>query len=68
MFYFNSYKTEMELVTPLDLEGEGELIKGRVVFLKVPDWMVYVYGSAIIFLTISFAALVSFWFNSGGMG
>ena len=65
MFYFNSYKTEMELVTT---DGNKEVVKGRVVFLKVPDWMVYVYGSAIIFLTISFAALVSFWFNSGGMG
>ena len=36
MFYFNSYKTEMELVTT---DGNKEVVKGRVVFLKLPAWV-----------------------------
>jgi hypothetical protein len=56
MFYFNSYKTEMELVTPSN--GENELIQGRVVFLKLPNWIVFTFGTVIIGLAITLAALV----------
>ena len=36
MFYFNSYKTEMESVTT---DGNKEVVKGREEFLKLPAWV-----------------------------
>ena len=56
MFYFNSYKTEMELVTT---DGNKEIVKGRVVYLKLPQW-VSILGSSLVMGLLILVSIITY--------